>query len=587
MNGGTRGARRPRADRRSVPGGAQRSTAAFETTPLAPRARAQRPCLRRSPRDAAALGRGAAAAQCRRAVPLPAARASCGPTTSCPTTGVPSGRRPAEDRLAPPVLEGAVTAALNRILKGAQVFSFLPARLSALWEPDGREAGISVLRFSRKSGERCLGETAAVPRLSARGAALHPRERGTRGADIVRFRSSHGHAYSAVHSEQRGAIRCLNFVLDQPQSASASSVERGRVPIEILFEDGRLLVGAEARGHAVGAIAGRAGRTIADASARAGHRGGAGPPPRSRRLGAIVLAKDAETRALPRGPLPRAQGDEDLLGARAGADARSPRASSASRSSTRGRTRASAPRASPRSRVGATRRRFVSTTEVEVDLETGRYNQIRLHFAHAGHPLVGERKYARGKDDPLRAKRVALHAERLAFPPTRLAGRRRRHGAAAQRPRAGVARRRLRTSFLSWSAGPCRAGRLDSLAVSIGRRPRLGLTQEAGAASTSLPHTHARAGGGRSLHTPTPGGRAAARGHTALRSSCTHHRAPPEHMDRWSRADLVGRCEGPAGDEGGLPGSARNEVDAGGVVLSLLSTRPSPRSTTVSLSTRR
>jgi len=29
---------------------------------------------------------------------------------------------------------------------------------------------------------------------------------------------------------------------------------------------------------------------------------------------------------------------------------------------------------------------------------------------------VGERKYARGKDDPLRAKRVALHAWRLAFP---------------------------------------------------------------------------------------------------------------------------------------------------------------------------
>lgn len=54
-------------------------------------------------------------------------------------------------------------------------------------------------------------------------------------------------------------------------------------------------------------------------------------------------------------------------------------------------------------------------TEFEVDLVTGRKNQIRLHFAHAGHPLVGERKYARGKDDPYRFKRVALHAWRLAF----------------------------------------------------------------------------------------------------------------------------------------------------------------------------
>lgn len=56
-----------------------------------------------------------------------------------------------------------------------------------------------------------------------------------------------------------------------------------------------------------------------------------------------------------------------------------------------------------------------STSAVEVDLVTGRYNQIRLHFAHAGYPLVGERKYARGKDSPvrIRSRRVALHAWRI------------------------------------------------------------------------------------------------------------------------------------------------------------------------------
>ncbi|MBL8860136.1 MAG: RNA pseudouridine synthase [Planctomycetes bacterium] len=58
-----------------------------------------------------------------------------------------------------------------------------------------------------------------------------------------------------------------------------------------------------------------------------------------------------------------------------------------------------------------------AATELEVDLVTGRYNQIRLHFAHAGFALVGERKYARGKDSPVHAKsrRVALHAWRLEF----------------------------------------------------------------------------------------------------------------------------------------------------------------------------
>lgn len=57
-----------------------------------------------------------------------------------------------------------------------------------------------------------------------------------------------------------------------------------------------------------------------------------------------------------------------------------------------------------------------ASSVVEVELVTGRYNQIRLHFAHHDQALVGERKYARGKDDPLRGKRVALHAWRLAFP---------------------------------------------------------------------------------------------------------------------------------------------------------------------------
>jgi RluA family pseudouridine synthase len=54
---------------------------------------------------------------------------------------------------------------------------------------------------------------------------------------------------------------------------------------------------------------------------------------------------------------------------------------------------------------------------LEVQLMTGRHNQVRLHFAHIGHPLVGERKYARGSEAPVRHKRAALHAARLTFVP--------------------------------------------------------------------------------------------------------------------------------------------------------------------------
>ncbi|MEQ1891442.1 MAG: RNA pseudouridine synthase, partial [Planctomycetota bacterium] len=60
--------------------------------------------------------------------------------------------------------------------------------------------------------------------------------------------------------------------------------------------------------------------------------------------------------------------------------------------------------------------RFARASELELELLTGRKNQIRVHLAHVGHALVGERKYARGRDSalPLRSRRVALHAWRLA-----------------------------------------------------------------------------------------------------------------------------------------------------------------------------
>jgi RluA family pseudouridine synthase len=77
-------------------------------------------------------------------------------------------------------------------------------------------------------------------------------------------------------------------------------------------------------------------------------------------------------------------------------------------------------RVHPRGKPALTRWRVLAqhraTSVVEIELVTGRYNQIRLHFAHHDQALVGERKYARGKDDVLRAKRVALHAWKLAFP---------------------------------------------------------------------------------------------------------------------------------------------------------------------------
>lgn len=62
-----------------------------------------------------------------------------------------------------------------------------------------------------------------------------------------------------------------------------------------------------------------------------------------------------------------------------------------------------------------TKERLGPATLVEIELETGRYNQIRLHFAAVGCPLVGERKYARGRASAVKFRRPALHAWKIAF----------------------------------------------------------------------------------------------------------------------------------------------------------------------------
>jgi len=71
-------------------------------------------------------------------------------------------------------------------------------------------------------------------------------------------------------------------------------------------------------------------------------------------------------------------------------------------------------------------RRYRAHTHVRVELETGRTHQIRVHMAHAGYPLVGDRVYGgrlafpKGASESLRQAlrgfpRQALHAARLKF----------------------------------------------------------------------------------------------------------------------------------------------------------------------------
>jgi len=65
--------------------------------------------------------------------------------------------------------------------------------------------------------------------------------------------------------------------------------------------------------------------------------------------------------------------------------------------------------------------RFAHATHAEAEIHTGRTHQIRVHFQHLGHPLVGDETY--GAKPNIRfleltgytAPRVLLHARKLAF----------------------------------------------------------------------------------------------------------------------------------------------------------------------------
>jgi 23S rRNA pseudouridine955/2504/2580 synthase len=65
-------------------------------------------------------------------------------------------------------------------------------------------------------------------------------------------------------------------------------------------------------------------------------------------------------------------------------------------------------------------RRFNGCTLLELGLKTGRTHQIRVHLAHAGHPIVGDPKYGdfvrnKALARATRFERMFLHARELAF----------------------------------------------------------------------------------------------------------------------------------------------------------------------------
>jgi len=61
------------------------------------------------------------------------------------------------------------------------------------------------------------------------------------------------------------------------------------------------------------------------------------------------------------------------------------------------------------------RERLAGAALLEIDLDTGRQHQIRLHLAHVGLPVLGDMVYGRGTPGRAAPRRPMLHAQRLGF----------------------------------------------------------------------------------------------------------------------------------------------------------------------------
>ena len=210
------------------------------------------------------------------------------------------------------------------------------------------------------------------------------------------------------------------LALEPPKLPSAAAPQAQRMPLKIVFEDDALIVIDKPAGLVVHPGAGQPDRTLmnallAHAPALAGvPRAGIVHRLDKDTTGLLVVAKTVEAqtslvkqladRTMGRTYVAVVQGDPQASGtidAPVGRDVRT-------------RTRmAVSHRGKPARTSYKVLERFGRAALVECRLETGRTHQIRVHFQHIRHPLIGDTVYRRGTRRGVDFPRQALHAAEL------------------------------------------------------------------------------------------------------------------------------------------------------------------------------
>jgi len=213
-----------------------------------------------------------------------------------------------------------------------------------------------------------------------------------------------------------------SVVLSPPRVAGGTAPRAQRMPLKVVFEDAALIVIDKPVGLVVHPGAGQPDGTLmngllAHAPALAGvPRAGIVHRLDKDTSGQLVVAKTVAaqaslveqlaSRSVRRTYLALVQGDPPASGVIDAPVGRDPRA----------RTRMAVTHRGKESRTSyRVVERFGAAALVECRLDTGRTHQIRVHFQHIRHPLIGDTVYRRGTRHGINFPRQALHAAELSL----------------------------------------------------------------------------------------------------------------------------------------------------------------------------